>query len=233
VLSLLKVIMLLCFVVLHGCAKYKGWEDVEIEPTAVGKSCVLLGKRESCKSNLAICNTWFKKRATGVKANTVVLTEIYNSNFMGRYYNCEAGLPLYEKVKFTMEGYTNGVSDLTGQAFLIQRGGDVVTCAGKMVVLYPNNNFFNTKRSGDKETEDSDEALSMEFVTQCDAGGNFEFYNVPNGLWTIETAVTWDVPEAVNVGMGMYFIAANKQGGNMKKNVWVKPNVKNRFIISQ
>ncbi len=102
-----------------------------------------------------------------------------------------------------------------------QQGSGVVTCAGNIVEIYPNNTYFRaSKLDGAHEVEKSLEADSMVKETLCDALGNFEFTNIPDGEWRIETTVQW-------------YVNYRPQGGMLKEDVTVKSNEKNRFIISR
>ena len=139
----------------------------------------------------------------------------------GKYYNCQVGYPPYEAIKFTRDGYTQGSNTVTGQAFLKQLGGGVVTCAGNVVEIYPNNAYFHASRlNGAHEVEKSIEADSMLKTTLCDALGNFEFADIPDGEWRIEVMVQWHINN-------------RSQGGMLREDVTVKSNEKNRFIISR
>ena len=225
---LLVAFLSFSYLLLQGC--YSGWQSVKVESSVVHEPCILQGTMEVCEPTQHTCEIWFKKRATKVDANTISV-ETYPSVSFGRYYNCQPGFPPYKKLIFTKEGYTQGASTVTGQAFLRQRGGGVVTCAGNTVIMYPNNIYFLAKRNGAPEVEINAESSSMEKSTQCDATGNFEFNNIQNGGWVIETTVGWDVPEINRVGY-YYFISSNRQGGLMRKEITVRSNEKNRFIIS-
>jgi hypothetical protein len=227
-----KSLLTILLPLLTGCSsiKYAGWEDVGIAEVVIGRPCKLAGKLETCKGNRTRCEAWFKKRATKVDANEIIIDDSSRIAF-ARYYYCKNGLPPYKKVKFIGDGYNTGVSDVMGQAFLRQRGGDVVTCAGRTVVMYPNDTYFLARRDPTKEVEWSDEASRMERSTKCDATGSFEFYDVENGDWIIETSVSWEIPEIVNIGH-YYDVYMKNQGGSMKENVSVRPNTKNKFIIS-
>lgn len=94
----------------------------------------------------------------------------------------------------------NGTAVITGQGFLRQRGGGVVTCAGSKVALLPATSFFveyiGLKRSGHQPTLNYklDPAYkTLIKQTQCDAQGNFSFQNIPAGNWYIVTDVKWQV----------------------------------------
>lgn len=212
---------------LQGC--YPGWQNVKIEPSVINKPCEYRG-RESCEGSFTKCNVWFKKRATKVSANTIVW-ESDSEYTSGRYYSCRPGLPRYEKLKFTKEGYGQGSNTVTGQAFLRQKGGGIVTCAGRKVIIYPNTIYFEAMRDATKDVEVNQELSAMRQVALCDAEGDFEFTNIQDGEWYVETTVSWDVPEVVSVGYYTY-ITSNRQGGIMRKTVEVDSNKKNRFIIS-
>lgn len=100
----------------------------------------------------------------------------------------------------------SGTGVVTGQAFMRQRGGAVVTCAGEVVMLVPNAGVFaemNKIYESGKKPVKSKEYLNPAFYknTKCDAQGNFEFNNVPAGQWIIQTEVRWD---AGNFPMGGY-----------------------------
>lgn len=76
-----------------GCTsiKYPNWESVSIESSVENKPCISKNVTEACTGTKETCDTWFKKRATIFKANTVVTDKYFN----GAYFECNAGLPLY------------------------------------------------------------------------------------------------------------------------------------------
>ena len=103
-----------------------------------------------------------------------------------------------------------GTSVVYGQAFLRQRGGGVVLCAGELVLLLPNTGPFKEsvaigrsgKRpvavSGHKDGVFRDRVTDPQFKdvirkAQCDAQGNFRFEKVPAANWIIYSRVSWQV----------------------------------------
>jgi len=99
------------------------------------------------------------------------------------------------------EGTGSGV--VKGQAFLKQKGGTVVTCAGSYVKLYPVSTYskdimrynFGNELGGYHygTTELGTEVTKEQFRFQtCDAQGNFEFTDLPKGNYYLKTAVTWN-----------------------------------------
>lgn len=101
-----------------------------------------------------------------------------------------------------------GRTTVTGQAFLRQRGGGVVTCAGEGVALMPSIKYTDEmiQRSFGSTTGGlagafapypaKDAVPQLEKVTkkaQCDANGNFSFPNVAPGAYWAMSKVTWTV----------------------------------------
>jgi hypothetical protein len=89
-----------------------------------------------------------------------------------------------------------GMNNIKGQAFLVQRGGGVVTCAGNAVALLPATKFFDeylylVRRGLTPQTKWKAGATRHGY---CDAQGNFSFTNLPDGKWYIFTEVRWQVP---------------------------------------
>ena len=100
----------------------------------------------------------------------------------------------------------DGTNTVEGSAFLRQRGGDVVTCAGETVSLIPQSAyaaervlhaFGTTQRAAISLPVELDvpvpeyERLILE--STCDAQGDFVFRNVPDGGYYVWTRVTWEV----------------------------------------
>ena len=91
-----------------------------------------------------------------------------------------------------------GSGTVTGQGFLRQRGGGVVTCAGSSVFMMPATPFFREfashllsgRQLGGGEKMDPDYA-SLFKESACDAQGNFTFTNLPSGAWAVTTEVKW------------------------------------------
>ena len=131
----------------------------------------------------------------------------------------------------------NGV--ITGQAFLRQQGGGVVTCAGSQVALAPvttysqertNIIYRNNIRGFRSASQDAIFPLrlpdpppafteNMRFST-CDAQGKFRFDAVPQGQYFLATRVTWQVGSV-------------PQGGNLMQRVTVAPSQSQDVILTQ
>lgn len=230
-----KILIVAVLILSTGCAslKYPNWEKVNIETSVENKPCVKTGKKEECTGSREACNPWFKKRATLVNANTVVVHgNSSNERFNGKYFQCHAGLPPYI-TKFKKEEYGSEPNTVTGQAFLTQKGGGVVTCAGQAVLMYPDTEYFEDIYDDVPSLDalPSEEAAFYK-TSQCDAQGNFEFHKVPAGKWVIRTIVRWDV-FAVKPFLNSYYTADEVQGGPLKKHVTVQNGEINKFIITE
>ena len=106
------------------------------------------------------------------------------------------------EVAFIHQG---GPNSLRGQAFLRQRDGGVVTCAGQRVWLYPEGghsrerigNIYGTTlmaaQAKARVDDPSAEYLRHTRQTICDAQGNFAFEGIANGRYFVVTSVVWDV----------------------------------------
>lgn len=102
----------------------------------------------------------------------------------------------------------SGSAQITGQAFLRQRSGGVVTCAGNDVALIPAGAYakeFITRAFGDvrggripaimaPQVQHPPEFGALQRRTTCDAEGDFEFRDVANGDYYISTILLWEVP---------------------------------------
>ena len=105
-----------------------------------------------------------------------------------------------------------GSAKIEGQAFLKQRGGGVVTCAGETATLFPAGEYATqrmTQLYGSREggrnlfrlalnaafVSDTADARYRSLVreTTCDASGNFTFDNVADGEYYVTAAVRWMV----------------------------------------
>jgi hypothetical protein len=234
----MKRLMVMASVLLVGCAnsKYPGWQSVTIVDSVEGQPCMRNGVAEQCKDTWDDCEPWFKKRATLARSNTVMVAGSGN-DFSGRYFHCRDGLPPYKKAAFNKAAYGPELNTVTGQAFLTQRGGGVVTCAGKTVIMRPDNQYFNEKfqdidRGMMPEHRFSKDEEALIRTTRCDAQGNFEFYKIPSGQWMISTNVSWDVPFVMYTQLGWY-TDMRKQGGGVMQSVTVQSGEINRFIVSE
>lgn len=92
-----------------------------------------------------------------------------------------------------------GTGVVKGEAFMRQRGGVVVTCAGSEVLLVPDEGIFSEmvkiNESGRKVTPLKEKInTSVIKATKCDAQGKFTFNQIPAGMWIIQTNVQWETP---------------------------------------
>lgn len=91
-----------------------------------------------------------------------------------------------------------GTASVTGQGFMRQRGGTVVTCAGEDVYLVPDlppiRNAIQALAGGHEvELAGARRWGPAAHRSQCDAQGNFAFENLPAATWQVLTTVSWEV----------------------------------------
>lgn len=96
--------------------------------------------------------------------------------------------------------YSNpGQGSIAGQAFLRQRGGGVVTCAGAAVLLFPATPYYfewaKLMRVYPSVPEHliNPDAKKLVKTTTCNAQGNFGFNGLAHGKWLAMTSVHWTV----------------------------------------
>lgn len=120
----------------------------------------------------------------------------------------------------------NGTATISGQGFLRQQGGGVVTCAGSPVLLLPATPFFkefisevtagrNVSMAGTVDAPYS----SIIKKSQCDAQGNFSFSNIPAARWLVVTNVVWTA-------------GRNKQGGALLKEIFIEDTKNFQVLLS-
>ncbi len=102
--------------------------------------------------------------------------------------------------------HATGPNTIQGQAFMRQRGGNVVTCAGSDVFLVPRGsyseeriaNIFGTTQRVARNIAwaDAPDAAYWEYMrrTRCDAQGGFVFEDLADGDYFITTVVIWESP---------------------------------------
>ncbi len=237
-----RIITIFALIIPTGCANlnYPNWQSVNIESCIHNKPCVSKGIKEKCNQSYG-CDDWFKKRATRVNANTAVV----DSNATATYFQCENGLPIYKDkghndYKFIEEEHKSylklGSNTVTGQGFLTQNGGGVVTCAGQNVLMYPDTEYFNQRDSdiakGCQLPNESNVTNNFFKSSQCDAQGNFDFYKIPAGNYLISVNVSWNVSSIKSIG-NYYYTDNQTQGGPLRKKVTVRDGEINKFIISR
>lgn len=116
-----------------------------------------------------------------------------------------------------------GNSTVRGQAFLRQKGGGVVTCAGSQVMLIPATPYFreaiNMARAGQRKPILSPEAQDLRKTSTCDSQGNFSFSKVPAGKWFLVTEVSW-------------IVAGLSQGGGLLEEITTDNDSVTEIIMS-
>lgn len=127
-----------------------------------------------------------------------------------------------------------GRNEVSGQAFLKTRGGDVKTCAGEKVTLSPvtthSTQFFDIVVMGRherfQELGGTADPRIFEYLKQttADASGRFRLYDVPPGEYYLYTVVTWEAP----TGTGL-----QRQGGWVGMRVTVKDGERNEFVLTR
>ncbi|MWD27716.1 hypothetical protein E0K89_009540 [Aquicoccus sp. SCR17] len=129
----------------------------------------------------------------------------------------------------------DGRARIEGQAFLRQRGGGVVTCAGSGVLLIPAGGYATelfTRVWGNPEGGVAGTFVMgpktlppgfLEYTRQsrCDAEGDFVFERVPDGTYFVASQVTWTVP-------GSYL----PEGGVVGRRIAVRGGRSQRVLIS-
>lgn len=116
------------------------------------------------------------------------------------------------------------VGAITGQAFLRQQGGGVVTCAGGAVIALPSTYYFrflldHSKRIAAQGLQVASTANELTRRTTCDAQGSYAFANLPAGEWIVVTEVQWTVGYA-------------KHGGILRGTAEVPANGSTQLILS-
>lgn len=136
-----------------------------------------------------------------------------------------------------------GSRTVSGQAFLRQAGGNVVTCAGEEVFLTPSTNYareriaalygnlssgYNPITGGRRVTTQDQfytQYRSDSRKTNCDAQGNFLFRDVPPGDYFLLTTVRWIVPRNEYI--------TNQEGGGLMKAVSVRGTDVTNLILTR
>jgi hypothetical protein len=125
-----------------------------------------------------------------------------------------------------------GRATISGQAFLRQRGGGVVTCAASEVSLIPDVEYSRQRMEGMYGSVEkgytpagvlnrippakSDAYNKSGKNTTCDAQGNFSFENISNGEYFVVTTVGWQVSEYTQEGGALMQHVSVSNGRNVK-----------------
>lgn len=144
--------------------------------------------------------------------------------------SCQALPPKELSSNFNMSDYEShlkiGDFNISGQAFMRQNGGGVVTCAGNKVYLIPDSAYFNEvfdvlkTRRKPNSGENAADVQKLARIALCDAQGNFEFKNLSAANWLITTQIKWKV--------GRY----GSEGGTLLKKLTTSDNKNIKIIIS-
>ena len=123
--------------------------------------------------------------------------------------------------------FDTGDNTISGQAFLRQNGGGVVTCASSEVFIFPVNEYSSQIMSemfGSTDKGYSIGLSSIDYdanyvkyhrVSVCDAQGNFVFENVADGEYYLSTNVRWVIGNSRQGGYLFEKVSVNK-GSNLK-----------------
>lgn len=129
-----------------------------------------------------------------------------------------------------------GTNEVTGQGFLRQQGGNVVTCAGEEVDLVPVapysserlGSLYGNTIKGYVEPYLAPKLPAAEtgyveswLKSQCDAQGKFKFSALANGDYFLVTQVIW---YAGNSQQGGYLMQQVSLHGNEQKDVLLTGN---------
>lgn len=105
-----------------------------------------------------------------------------------------------------------GANGVSGQAFLRQQGGGVVTCASEEVTLVPASPYATERimaRYGNTSSGSASFLFSNRLpepdpsymksirTAHCDAQGNFSFTDLPDGDYYVVTKVVWTVGNSI------------------------------------
>ncbi len=103
---------------------------------------------------------------------------------------------------------SEGSNTVRGSALVRQRGGGVVSCAGREVLLVPATTYASERvgaiyGSGERGYNPAGRSFifdgelpeywQMQRKTMCDAQGYFKFDKVANGTFYVVTMITWQV----------------------------------------
>lgn len=118
---------------------------------------------------------------------------------------------------------TTGPASISGQGFLRQQGGGVVTCAGSAVLLAPDlppvRRAVEEGRKGKRIVRQGPKWQDVARKTTCDAQGNFVFENLPLESWFLATEVKW-------------VVAYEPQGGTVGRFVSTRDGGQQRVLLS-
>lgn len=126
-----------------------------------------------------------------------------------------------------------GSGKITGQAFLKTKGGDIKVGAGNTVRLLPATTWVEsaTLVAGDFGSflaaltpASRAKVDSIDRECEADASGNFEFTDLPDGEYLLETNITWEIP-------GVY--GSTTTGGRVTRYVAVRDGKPVRVMLTE
>jgi hypothetical protein len=131
----------------------------------------------------------------------------------------------HDEMKFIQ---STGKASITGQAFMRQRGGGVVTAAGEEILLIPDTAYTrevtDKMLSGQTQLAAGSNLKSYTRKTIADAEGRFKFNGLVGGSYIALAVVRWEIP-------GEY--GSRAQGGGLKQEVTVADGQTAEIIMSK
>ncbi|WP_211826751.1 carboxypeptidase regulatory-like domain-containing protein [Kistimonas asteriae] len=124
-----------------------------------------------------------------------------------------------------------GTAQVTGQAFLKTRGGDVKKAAGNEVMLNPvtaySNQWYQIAYIQNTPLSEPDPQYNNYIITTtADADGKFAFNNVPAGEYYLTTQVFWEAATG-------YQGALQRHGGTISKKISVVKSSVQNYILTK
>ena len=125
-----------------------------------------------------------------------------------------------------------GDATLSGQAFLMTRGGDAKKAAGRQVTLDPattlGQQWWAERRMWNEGGFPSDARfLQARRTTVADADGRFRFDSLPAGTYFIRTMVRWEAPCLDCLG------GTEIQGGQLGEKIDLRAGEKKEIVLSR
>ena len=129
---------------------------------------------------------------------------------------------------------TQGTATITGQAFLVTRGGEAKRAAGRDVVIDPLTPYARewfqhvSGKPVDVTTAPQDSLfIKARRHTVADADGRFKFVDLPAGTYLIRTTVTWEV------ATGVLWSPTSSQGGVVGDTVTIRHGETRDIIMNK
>lgn len=123
---------------------------------------------------------------------------------------------------------STGTASVTGQAFMRQRGGGVVTAAGEEILLLPATAYTrevtDKMLSGQAQLSAGAALKGYTRKTTADADGRFKFNGLAAGSYIALAVVRWEIPSEYG---------SRPQGGGLKQEVTVAEGQTAEIIMSK